>query len=132
MRQDAATISSPISPMQGVKTLRSDEHFQIRLDDRYAEASAPGHLLRRCAISWAAPDGFERVGSFKMRVDGLWWSTLGADDSCTSNSPKVSRFQDRFTALQDLWARRAEVVDSTVAVAPEMPPAVSAQPNQGT
>lgn len=85
-----------------------DGEFFVEQNTTYALGSGPGLLCRRCGAEPDVSQGFECVGSFELRSDGLWEARIrtAVDAVASMAARRVGAFPERRRALSALWLAR--------------------------
>lgn len=89
-----------------------DGRYYIELNGNYDVAEAPGFLQVRCYVGVTTPGGYECIGAFSRKVDGLWVADIAAhyDIATDSDVTVVGSYRDRLDAIVALWGRRHDAL----------------------
>ncbi|WP_198970951.1 hypothetical protein [Xylophilus sp. ASV27] len=94
--------------MTDAVTILDDGEFYVELHPDYQDAVAPGFLLRRCAQSSTAPNGFVCLGGFDEALNGSWTADVKAHWDPCGEEERVELASDalRMDAIAALWRGR--------------------------
>lgn len=99
---------APARQAQTDVVILDDGMFYIDLNCNYSPALAPGFLQHRCYVGVTTPGGYECVGSFDQKHDGMWEASIDIeyDHETESDARILGRFPTRLDAIAALWAAR--------------------------
>ena len=106
--------SSPLPPpalgtqLPRDRVIQDDGVYLLVTTKGVENSRTDGLLLRRCAVSAAAPLGYECLGHHQQLSDGLWHASRGsmASGQGATGTRRTRIYATELDALVNLWASR--------------------------